>query len=70
MMANYLKHAELSKANCVAIPEPHTGFNIAFKMLDIDGNEQVDKKEFEKVKHWLSHCLPFNSSHCNKNIYK
>lgn len=33
--------------NCDA--EPHTGFHIAFKMLDIDGNEHVDKKEFLKV---------------------
>ncbi|XP_017315910.1 calcium uptake protein 2, mitochondrial isoform X1 [Ictalurus punctatus] len=32
------------------LTKPHTGFNIAFKMLDIDGNEQVDKKEFEKLK--------------------
>uniref|UniRef100_A0A3Q4ASP8 EF-hand domain-containing protein n=1 Tax=Mola mola TaxID=94237 RepID=A0A3Q4ASP8_MOLML len=29
--------------------EPHTGFDIAFKMLDVDGNEHVDKKEFLKV---------------------
>ncbi|KAM9441352.1 calcium uptake protein 2, mitochondrial [Clarias gariepinus] len=31
------------------LTKPCTGFNIAFKMLDIDGNEQVDKKEFEKL---------------------
>uniref|UniRef100_A0A8B9P0A4 Mitochondrial calcium uptake 2 n=1 Tax=Apteryx owenii TaxID=8824 RepID=A0A8B9P0A4_APTOW len=31
------------------IAEPQTGFKIAFKMLDIDGNEQVEKKEFFKV---------------------
>lgn len=30
--------------------EPHTGFHIAFKMLDVDGNEHVDKKEFLKVR--------------------
>uniref|UniRef100_A0A3P8VUT6 Mitochondrial calcium uptake 2 n=1 Tax=Cynoglossus semilaevis TaxID=244447 RepID=A0A3P8VUT6_CYNSE len=30
--------------------EPRTGFHIAFKMLDVDGNEQVDKKEFLKLK--------------------
>uniref|UniRef100_A0A3P9A808 EF-hand domain-containing protein n=1 Tax=Esox lucius TaxID=8010 RepID=A0A3P9A808_ESOLU len=29
--------------------EPDTGFHIAFKMLDIDGNEQVDRKEFMKL---------------------
>lgn len=33
--------------NCGA--EPHTGFHIAFKMLDVDGNEHVDKREFLKV---------------------
>jgi len=41
--------------NCIVIPEPQTGFHIAFKMLDIDGNEHVDKKEFQKVWHVLSH---------------
>ncbi|KAG7516992.1 calcium uptake protein 2, mitochondrial [Solea senegalensis] len=30
--------------------KPHTGFRIAFKMLDVDGNEHVDKKEFLKLK--------------------
>uniref|UniRef100_A0A3Q1EGH8 Mitochondrial calcium uptake 2 n=1 Tax=Acanthochromis polyacanthus TaxID=80966 RepID=A0A3Q1EGH8_9TELE len=28
--------------------KPRTGFHIAFKMLDVDGNEHVDKKEFLK----------------------
>uniref|UniRef100_A0A4W4HCP0 EF-hand domain-containing protein n=1 Tax=Electrophorus electricus TaxID=8005 RepID=A0A4W4HCP0_ELEEL len=32
------------------LTKPHTGFHIAFQMLDVDGNEQVDKKEFEKLK--------------------
>ncbi|KAF4113165.1 calcium uptake protein 2, mitochondrial isoform X2 [Onychostoma macrolepis] len=32
------------------ITKPQTGFHIAFKMLDIDGNEHVDKKEFQKLK--------------------
>ncbi|KAF7648070.1 hypothetical protein LDENG_00162520 [Lucifuga dentata] len=32
------------------LTKPHTGFHIAFKMLDIDGNEHVDKKEFLKLK--------------------
>ncbi|XP_043927527.1 calcium uptake protein 2, mitochondrial [Protopterus annectens] len=30
--------------------KPLTGFHIAFKMLDVDGNEQVDRKEFLKLK--------------------
>lgn len=32
------------------LTKPGTGFHIAFKMLDIDGNEHVDKKEFLKLK--------------------
>lgn len=32
------------------VAEPRTGFHIAFKMLDVDENEQVDKKEFLKVR--------------------
>ncbi|XP_070699498.1 calcium uptake protein 2, mitochondrial [Pempheris klunzingeri] len=32
------------------LTKPRTGFHIAFKMLDVDGNEQVDKKEFLKLK--------------------
>lgn len=31
------------------VVEPQTGLQIAFKMLDADGNEQVEKKEFFKV---------------------
>ncbi|KAM9602652.1 calcium uptake protein 2, mitochondrial isoform 6-T6 [Morphnus guianensis] len=30
------------------LTKPQTGFQIAFKMLDTDGNEQVEKKEFFK----------------------
>lgn len=32
------------------LTKPRTGFHIAFKMLDVDGNEQVDKREFLKLK--------------------
>uniref|UniRef100_A0AAQ4S1M8 EF-hand domain-containing protein n=1 Tax=Gasterosteus aculeatus aculeatus TaxID=481459 RepID=A0AAQ4S1M8_GASAC len=32
------------------LTKPRTGFHIAFKMLDVDGNEQVDQKEFLKVR--------------------
>lgn len=31
------------------IAEPHTGFHVAFKMLDADGDEMVEKREFFKV---------------------
>lgn len=34
----------------VSLAEPRTGFDIAFQMLDVDGNEQVDKKEFLTVR--------------------
>ncbi|XP_051528081.1 calcium uptake protein 2, mitochondrial [Myxocyprinus asiaticus] len=36
------------------VTKPQTGFHIAFKMLDIDGNEHVDKKEFQKLKKIIS----------------
>uniref|UniRef100_A0A3B3ZY57 EF-hand domain-containing protein n=1 Tax=Periophthalmus magnuspinnatus TaxID=409849 RepID=A0A3B3ZY57_9GOBI len=39
------------------LTKPRTGFHIAFKMLDVDGNEQVDKKEFLKVKNQTSHLI-------------
>ncbi|XP_042560651.1 calcium uptake protein 2, mitochondrial-like [Clupea harengus] len=32
------------------LTKPRYGFHIAFKMLDVDGNEHVDKKEFQKLK--------------------
>ncbi|CAL1573987.1 unnamed protein product [Knipowitschia caucasica] len=32
------------------LTKPRTGFHIAFQMLDVDGNEQVDQKEFLKLK--------------------
>ncbi|XP_061097815.1 calcium uptake protein 2, mitochondrial isoform X1 [Conger conger] len=32
------------------LTKPHTGFQIAFKMLDVDGNEHVERKEFLKLK--------------------
>lgn len=32
-----------------SLAEPHSGFHVAFKMLDADGDEMVEKKEFFKV---------------------
>ncbi|XP_068187230.1 calcium uptake protein 2, mitochondrial [Antennarius striatus] len=32
------------------LTKPRTGFHIAFKMLDVDGNEHVDRKEFLTLK--------------------
>ncbi|XP_078513216.1 calcium uptake protein 2, mitochondrial [Lissotriton helveticus] len=37
------------------LTRPQTGFNIAFKMLDTDDNEQVEKKEFFKLQRILGH---------------
>ncbi|XP_006159581.1 calcium uptake protein 2, mitochondrial isoform X2 [Tupaia chinensis] len=34
--------------------EPHTGFHVAFKMLDADGNEMIEKKEFFKLQKIIS----------------
>ncbi|KAM9729029.1 calcium uptake protein 2, mitochondrial isoform 2-T2 [Menidia menidia] len=36
------------------LTKPRTGFHIAFKMLDVDGNEHVDNKEFLKLKKIIS----------------
>ncbi|MBN3324912.1 MICU2 protein, partial [Atractosteus spatula] len=36
------------------LTKPHTGFQIAFKMLDVDGNEHVDRREFLKLKNIIS----------------
>ncbi|XP_028838580.1 calcium uptake protein 2, mitochondrial [Denticeps clupeoides] len=40
------------------LTKPHTGFHIAFKMLDIDGNEHVDKREFQKMKYIIGKRKP------------
>jgi hypothetical protein len=37
----------------ILILGPKTGFQIAFKMFDTDGNDQVDKKEFLVVSLFL-----------------
>ncbi|KAM7114477.1 calcium uptake protein 2, mitochondrial isoform 5-T5 [Molossus nigricans] len=36
------------------LTKPHTGFHVAFKMLDADGNEMVEKKEFFKLQKIIS----------------
>lgn len=30
----------------IILPEPKSGFQIAFNMFDTDGNQRVDKSEF------------------------
>ncbi|CAH6829730.1 Micu2 [Phodopus roborovskii] len=36
------------------LTKPHTGFHVAFKMLDADGNEMIEKKEFVKLQKIIS----------------
>ncbi|XP_064131414.1 calcium uptake protein 2, mitochondrial isoform X3 [Loxodonta africana] len=36
------------------LTKPHTGFHVAFKMLDSDGDEMVEKKEFFKLQKIIS----------------
>jgi len=54
----------------LSISEPGTGFHIAFKMLDDDGNEQVDRKEFLKVKRfeWVTTTLPYIPNNKNNTL--
>uniref|UniRef100_A0A2K5PXY2 Mitochondrial calcium uptake 2 n=1 Tax=Cebus imitator TaxID=2715852 RepID=A0A2K5PXY2_CEBIM len=36
------------------LTKPHSGFHVAFKMLDTDGNEMIDKREFFKLQKIIS----------------
>ncbi|XP_053419034.1 calcium uptake protein 2, mitochondrial isoform X2 [Nycticebus coucang] len=36
------------------LTKPHSGFHVAFKMLDADGNEMIEKKEFYKLQKIIS----------------
>ncbi|KAM5288107.1 calcium uptake protein 2, mitochondrial isoform 2-T2 [Ctenodactylus gundi] len=36
------------------LTKPHSGFHVAFKMLDTDGNERIEKKEFFKLQKIIS----------------
>ncbi|KAM5333901.1 calcium uptake protein 2, mitochondrial isoform 3-T3 [Glossophaga mutica] len=36
------------------LTKPHTGFHVAFKMLDADGDEMVERKEFFKLQKIIS----------------
>ncbi|OWK00894.1 MICU2 [Cervus elaphus hippelaphus] len=53
--------AGIKKAGCgstffrdLGDKEPHSGFHVAFKMLDADGDEMVEKKEFFKLQKIIS----------------
>lgn len=36
------------------LTKPHSGFHVAFKMLDADGNEMIERKEFIKLQKIIS----------------
>lgn len=36
------------------LTKPHSGFHVAFKMLDTDGNEMIEKREFFKLQKIIS----------------
>lgn len=57
LLVCYTEIQPLSDWRCFGVAEPRTGFHIAFKMLDVDGNEHVDNKEFLKVRVWISRML-------------
>ena len=47
----------LPRRNYQLIAEPRSGFDIAFNMFDMDGNQKMDKKEFlvVSIRHeWLN----------------
>ncbi|KAM6907837.1 calcium uptake protein 2, mitochondrial [Xenentodon cancila] len=49
------------------LTKPRTGFHIAFQMLDVDGNEQVDKREFLKLKKIISKSKMKHSANTAEN---
>jgi Ca2+-binding EF-hand superfamily protein len=48
------------------LTKPHTGFHVAFKMLDADGNERIEKKEFVKLQKIISKQDDFKTVGTNK----
>ncbi|KAM5147143.1 calcium uptake protein 2, mitochondrial isoform 3-T3 [Callospermophilus lateralis] len=55
--------------------EPHTGFHVAFKMLDADGNEMIEKKEFFKLQKIISKqddlkTMKTNEIDCQEQVMK
>ncbi|XP_047409081.1 calcium uptake protein 2, mitochondrial isoform X3 [Sciurus carolinensis] len=57
------------------LTKPHTGFHVAFKMLDVDGNEMIEKKEFFKLQKIISKqddlkTMKTNEIECQEPIVK
>ncbi|XP_069859219.1 calcium uptake protein 2, mitochondrial isoform X2 [Dipodomys merriami] len=48
------------------LTKPHTGFHVAFKMLDADGNERIEKKEFVKLQKIISKQDDFKTMKTNE----
>ncbi|XP_015354819.1 calcium uptake protein 2, mitochondrial isoform X4 [Marmota marmota marmota] len=57
------------------LTKPHTGFHVAFKMLDADGNEMIEKKEFFKLQKIISKqddlkTMKTNEIDCQEQVMK
>uniref|UniRef100_A0A8C6R980 Mitochondrial calcium uptake 2 n=1 Tax=Nannospalax galili TaxID=1026970 RepID=A0A8C6R980_NANGA len=52
------------------LTKPHTGFHVAFKMLDADGNEMIERKEFFKLQKIISKQDDFKTVKTNEPEYQ
>ncbi|XP_036054896.1 calcium uptake protein 2, mitochondrial isoform X1 [Onychomys torridus] len=52
------------------LTKPHTGFHVAFKMLDADGNEMIERKEFVKLQKIISKQDDFKTVKTNETEYQ
>ncbi|XP_034353875.1 calcium uptake protein 2, mitochondrial [Arvicanthis niloticus] len=52
------------------LTKPHSGFHVAFKMLDADGNEMIERKEFVKLQKILSKQDGFKTVKTNETEYQ
>nr|XP_004670583.1 calcium uptake protein 2, mitochondrial [Jaculus jaculus] len=52
------------------LTKPHTGFHVAFKMLDTDGNEMIERKEFVKLQKIISKQDDFKTMKTGETEYQ
>lgn len=52
------------------LTKPHSGFHVAFKMLDADGNEMIERKEFVKLQKIISKQDGFKTVKTNETEYQ
>ncbi|XP_038948906.1 calcium uptake protein 2, mitochondrial isoform X2 [Rattus norvegicus] len=52
------------------LTKPHSGFHVAFKMLDADGNEMIERKEFVKLQKIISKQDGFKTVKTNEIEYQ